>query len=577
MTMNTSILASFARLARTALVLLCLATLGQAPSAQAQSLRGINSDGRDFYVGMMPGIPHPASPFTNTKEQDYFLIGSYQDNNKVTITYFSGTGTPLVGKTLIINKGMCMQVPIDHASMFPTRPGEVLEYKSANIHSDFPVSVQFYSDGSSSGSMYQAIPTSALGKSYVVAAFNDNPLRNNPGSINRDSSSSEFMIIAAYNNTTVTFTPNSTTYAGITGVNSGAGSNGSAHPKTITMMQGQIYWVRSNPQDISDDMSGSTVVSDKPVAVLGGEERALIGDPTGFWTTLDNDLRDMVVEEMTPVADWGSDYPSIPTMPVTSTYASDMTVAGDGDMYRVYTNDPNGMAMDNWQQDPTYGATLYGPNSVSLYQSPAEEFDNIMNPVDLVTDPKSNDAFGNPKKFYAVEYQYFQGHHDWDPNRGTIRGKGANPLSGGGGDTVQDESSGRSANEMDLVPIDRYRLSTVFMVPTNSWYRGYQFVTIITNKDSLRTIVITRNNTSPGSIQSYTPVRQYQIPLHPELIGVTLKMPAGSYVITGNTPFACYSYGRTETVYKDIWGYAAPTGQAYGTLEPNQPKADITP
>ncbi len=539
-----------------------------ATSARAQ---GINSDGTDFFLGFMPGIPHQGTYWSTTPVASYFLICSYQSNNQVNIDYFDGGGNEINGKTLILSGGMCEEVPIDKG-MQPTKPGEIQEYKAAHIHSRYPISVQFYSEGSSSGSSYLAMPTAALGTSYVVAAWLDNPLRNNPGSINRDSSSSEFMIVAPYDNTSVTYTPNSTTYAGTVGVNTGAGHTGSAHPVTITLRRGQIYWVRSNPQDISDDLSGSTIVANKPIVVLGGQERGLDADPS-IWPTLNNDIRNTMFEQMPPVVDWGTDYPSIPTMPAS---IEQVLHTGDGDMYRIYTNDPTGMSMNRWQG--TSPAQQYGPNGVSLYQAPAMEFDNITDPVDLVTDPRSITSSGNLKKMYAVQYLYFQGHHDAGVDTRTGSGKGGTPQSGGG-DATFDETSYRADEMMDLVPIDHWKTSTIFMVPQNSYYGGFQFINVITNKDSLRNITISRNNGSPGTLGTYIPAsRTYQIPLHPELVGLTIKLPSGSYIISGNTPLACYSYGRTEKLYKDIWGYAAPTGQAYGShAQPNPPTADITP
>lgn len=537
---------------------------------------GISSDARDFYVGYMPGIRHPGG-WTGYTENYYVLVCSYQDNNPVTLYYFGADGSEIQGPTKILTKGRCQQILLDRNQMQPARPGEVLEFKAAHIKSRYPISVQLYDEGSSTGGMYQAIPTSALGKSYVIASWFDNPIQNNPGFLNRDSSSSEFMIIAPYDNTNVTFIPNSTTYAGVLGYKSGAGSDGLPHPKTIQMRKGQVYWVRSFSVDASNDLSGSTVVSDKPVAVLGGQERGLLGDPSGWWLSLDNDIRDVMIEQMTPVEDWGSEYPSIPFMPAQNSDPrfSRRLKNGEGNMYRIYTNDPNGGFMNMWKNFP---ASAY-PTGVSLYQSPAATYDNIEDPVDLMVDSKSVDANGNVKKMYAVMYDYFQGGHDSSPGglADGDNGKGSQAQSGGG-DNPQDEDTYKCPNEMDLVPIDRYRTSTVFKIPFNSTYFGYQFINIITNKDSLSKILVTHNGLSPTPLKAITPMKVYQIPLRPELTGLTLKLAAGDYVITGNTPFACYSYGRTETQYKDGWGYAAPTGEAYGShSEPNAPQADIVP
>jgi len=548
---------AFGRFSLPGLVFLSLAGLcSMFGTARAQVVRhGINSYGTDFYLSRMPLIRFSQSwqQVENGPAGGYFLICSIHDNNKVVIDYFSDatTGSPatheIAGKTFIINKGKSVEYPIDQNSLTPDHPGEILQWKSAHIYSDYPITVQFYMEGTSSGQLYQGIPTAALGKSYVIAAWNDCPKANAPNPDNPDSTSSEFMVIAPYDNTTVTITPNSTTIGGNIGYNTGAGSTNTPHPFTINMQRGQIYWVRSAPTDINNDLSGSTVVSDKPVAVLGGQERAFIDDPESQGSYGDEDIRDAMVEEMTPVESWGSDYPAIPDMPASN---PDCNPNGDGDLYRLYSNDPVGINVNMWQY--TSPAQAYGPQGVKVYQAPAADWENVTEPIDLRVDSK--DAAGNTKKMYAVQYQYFQ----WVPAQ---------------------EESYRSENEMDLTPIDHYQMSTIFMVPKNVHYNGYQFLGLITNKDSLSKITITLNGTSSGTLQSFIPwIKQYQIPLHPELVGLTYKLPAGTYMITGNTPFASYSYGRTETDMKTISGYAAPTGQAYGSHnQPNAPKADITP
>ena len=531
------------------------------------SAQGISSSASDFYIGYMPGIRH-ASGFAGVGETYWVFIGSYQDNNTVTVSYFDPNGKEKQVASQVINLGRCARIALDRGQMGPDRPGEVAQYKAAHIQSKYPVTVQCYQEGSSTGGMYQAIPTSALGRSYVIASWFDNPLQDNPGSINRDSSSSEFLIIATYDNTQVTFVPNATTNAGAIGVNSGAGHDGKPHPVSISLNRGQVYWVRSRSNDIANDLSGSTVVSNKPIAVLGGQERGLLGDPTGYWTYLDNDIRDVMVEQMTPVEDWEADYPSIPSMPAPE--VPRLLQAGEGDMYRIFTNDAKGVYINLWQGAP---AQSY-PRGVNLYESPAATYNNIANPVDLLV--STLDSNKVRKKVYAVMYHYFQGQHDVESGGGAGQ-KGGTPESNGG-DQPLDEVTYRCPNEMDLIPYNRFILNTVFMVPLNSVYHGYEFVNIITNKDSLTKMFVQINGQTPVKLSTLTSQKTYTIPLHPELTGRTYQLPAADYLIYGNTPFACYSYGRTQQEYKDGWGYAAPTGEAYGTHdEKTPPRAQSTP
>jgi hypothetical protein len=548
--------------ARYALALLgLLLVLPSTSSAQTSTNGGLRSSGRDFYIGYMPGLRHPSS-WSGIDEQLNVLVGSLQDNNTFTVSYFDNSGHEFGGRQVTLQKGEVNQFPLDRLQLMPTKQGERAEYKSAHITSRYPVTVQVLQEGSSTGGMYQAIPTNALGKDYVAACWYDNPLENNPGYLNRDSASSQFMIIAAYDDTHVTYIPNATTYGGVIGNTTGRGATGKPNPTTVTLRRGQIFWVRSQAVDITNDMSGSQIRSDKPIAVLAGHERALLGDPSGYWTTLDNDVRDILIEQMTPVDDWGSDYPSVPFLPPPS--IARLLANGAGDMYRIYTNQPSGGVMNMWT-DPT--APQKYSRSVSAYQSPTASFDNVEQAVDLLVNSTNPD--GTPKKMYVVMYDYFQGQHDFDDGGSTSQKGGKGP---------QDEMTMVCPNEMNVIPIDRFGLNTVFKVPQRSTYRGYQFINLITNRDSVNKINVIYNRQSPKLLSSYSKRKQYEIPLHPELIGLTYQLAPGDYLIYGNTPFACYSYGRTETQYKDGWGYAAPCGEIYGSRsELLKPKVQIIP
>src|SRR5205085_5149836 len=128
------------------------------------------------------------------------------------LNFFDDAGNEVSGSGKTLMKGRCDQIPIPEAEMRPSRPGSQLEFKAAHITSRYPISVAVYQEGSAAGGMFQAIPTAALGKNYVVAGYFDVTLQDNPTPPGfADSSSSEFMIIATQDNTHVVWTPNSTT------------------------------------------------------------------------------------------------------------------------------------------------------------------------------------------------------------------------------------------------------------------------------------------------------------------------------------------------------------------------------
>ena len=517
-----------------------------ASALRAQTpLHGISSNGRDFYVGIMP----PISLSSDYMAQNAFiLVGSMQDNNTIAISYFDNQGKEFTAGTKVIMKGRAWQFKIVQSNMYPSTPGERAQYKAAHITSKYPVSVQVYEEGSASGEMYTAIPTSALGQNYVVASWFDNPISDNPVVTNYQADSrSEFEIIAAYDSTTVIFIPNATTLGGVIGANSGDSATGVPHPKQILLNRGQVYWVRSVGDNSLNDMTGTSVTSNKPVAVLGGQERALLGDPSAqnLFVAQYSDVRNMLVEEMIPEESWDSEYVSIPFMGPLSSGIDPSD--GYGDMYRVLSDAQNGGEVQAWSSNTSYKGLV-----TNLLQSPAAQYNNITDPEYFLT--ASRLPNGQRVRQSIVMYDYFMGNGSSDITTSIL------------------------PDEMDLVGMSHWPTSTVFLVPKNSQYHGSQFVNIITRKDSLSNINITYNGTPGTTLATYPKVKTYYIPLHPALIGYTFQLASGDYMIWGNTPFSCYSYGRTELQIKSsAWGYAAPTGMLYSFGSPTKASMQAIP
>ncbi|HWF43302.1 MAG TPA: T9SS type A sorting domain-containing protein [Candidatus Kapabacteria bacterium] len=514
-------------------------------SGRAQGARGIDSYGRDFYLGYMPAGGEPNSSDGGMQVRNaYILIGSFTNNNTVTVSYFGDNGTEIGGSSHTIQRGRCWQVMVPSGMMTPDLPGETPQFKAAHIVSKYPVTVQFYMDGSNSGGLYLGIPTSALGKHYVPACYFANPLQDNPSPAPyRDSTSSEFMIVAAYDNTSVTFVPNTTTEKGVIGKNSGDGATGTPHPVHIQLARGQVYWVRSRADNSNNDLTGSTIDANKPIAVLGGQERALLGEP-GSGESLWQDVRNTMIQEMTPVDSWDSEFVSIPFLPPQEANAS---TDGVGDLYRCIADSANAGSMSLYE---------IGSNPVSQqvapFQNPAANWANVQDAVDLLVSSTNDD--GTRQKMYPVQYDYFQDNG------------------------AQDDYAFTAPDEENVVALARFENVAVFKVPQNSYYHGFQFINVITWKDSVAKINVVYNGGPPVPLSSYRKLATYRIPNHPELTGITCSVAPGDYFMYGNTPFACYSYGRTENVIQvGAWGYAAPCGMLYGarTLTP-KPRMSIT-
>ena len=117
---------------------------------------------------------------------------------------------------------------------------------------------------------YLALPTDILGTEYIALGYRNSNVVNG----------SQFALVAAQNATTVTITPTVTTDGRLAGV-----------AYSILLNQGQTYQLR-NTGGAPNDLSGSIISSNKPIAVFGSHQCANI--PPGFT------FCDFVVEQLPP-------------------------------------------------------------------------------------------------------------------------------------------------------------------------------------------------------------------------------------------------------------------------------------
>ncbi len=473
------------------LILLSFCLLPDLISAQQQ---GVPVDGKDFYLGFV----YPS--FNNNPGQQgrdfhgffgvYALVSSYEDNNIVKFAYFDAGGNEVASVSKVIKAKGAVQVPLDIASMKMSEPGDIPEFKACHITAKKPVNVQYFSTGACSGGSYLAIPTPALGKSYVVPSFNDNPDQGAGLSQQQEPAAGFFLIVAAFNGTNVTITPNSTTAGGHIGVNCGTGASGTLRPYTISLSRGQCYWVKGQGKDGDCDMSGSLVVSDKPVAVLGGHENAFLGDVGS--RTLEG--RDFMIEEVIPSEYWDSTgYVSIPMKDGAGTQPGD---AGYGENYRVYTNDVRGAAV------------VMSDCNVALKAMPDGRlaFPTPENNTGCAAELHTTDGH----KFGVMMYD--------------LRDQGnAAPHA--------------AESMMSIVPMSRWRTSFLFYVPANTFevLQNYYINIIGLTRDLERGYIkYAKDNgaLNPLSIGLGSSGKYKVIPNHPELEGARFTVAPGAYYFT---------------------------------------------
>lgn len=467
--------------------------------------QGLSTDGKDFYLGFLyPSYNRVIPAFSAGFFRVYVIISSYQDNTAY-VSYFSEDGIEEAAQPYKIQARKSIQVPLSVSKLRMTDPGDQMkEYKAIHITSKKPVTVQFFSSGASSCGMYAAIPTTLLGKKYVVASYNDNPegelaMVGGRGPTEVDAACGYFQVVGTQNETTVMITPTSTTQGGKhTGVTNGPGSNGAAHPYSISLNRGQCYMVKSHCGAIDNDITGSIVESDKPVAVISGHENAGIGS-VGSRPV---EGRDFMVEQMIPVAHWdNTGYVSVPY--VDSDPAT--TDGSTGEHYRAIVYDSNG---DNVAMHRT-GLTSVG---LQVGKYICGQAYSIGGPVEFTTGTSP-----------FMVYQIDQANHS---------AKQPYPRP----------------SMSQIIPISRWKNAYLWYVPSNVDERlQAYYINIIAPKAKFDSIFVSKGGGKDVLIgqAGLALAGVYQtIPNHPELIGKRFKVVPGSYYARANFPFMIYHYGN---------------------------------
>ncbi|MDP4236140.1 MAG: choice-of-anchor D domain-containing protein, partial [Bacteroidota bacterium] len=262
----------------------------------------------------------------------FFYIATHYEND-VNVSYFDASGVEMPPYHYHILSGNVLELPVNYPLMQVDTASDGTTHKSCHIKSRYPVTVYYLSVGACAGGSYLALPVISLGKNYVAASYNDNPLVGSTAGINNfyypatyDYAGGEFMVVGTEDLTNVKITPTTTTVTGHPGSNTGA-----PHPYTIQLNRGECYLVRSNGRNEDNDMSGSLIEATRPVAVISGHENAMLGGANPYSI----EARDFMVEQMVPIDYWDSTgYIGVPFAE-----PSPPGVEGHGDTYRIYAFD----------------------------------------------------------------------------------------------------------------------------------------------------------------------------------------------------------------------------------------------
>ena len=164
---------------------------------------------------------------------------------------------------------------------------QIVAGMAVHITSDDDVAIYGISSKQYSTDAFMALPIDVLGTEYRTMNYTSSVRGDTPG---------EFWIVGVQDSTNVTIFPKDIT----------ANGTQPGSPIKVLIYKGDVFLVQGVNSDPMNDLTGSLIESDQPIAVLSGHVRTEI--PFGFNnlnTQPPSTSRNHLVEQMPPVSAWG--------------------------------------------------------------------------------------------------------------------------------------------------------------------------------------------------------------------------------------------------------------------------------
>lgn len=231
-------------------------------------LLAADSSGTDFWI---------AFP-TNAPPNDDLILS-------LVITAATSTTGTITNPALAINlpfnvtAGTATTITIPNTALVNTL--DTIESKGLHVTANDPVTLAVFNRRPFTSDGYLALPVDAIGTAYRVGSWRTGL-----------SFGTSMVVLGTENGTTVTIE-----------LTANAGARTAGVPFDITLDAGETFFLHN--ADSTQDLTGSSVVADRPVAVFGGHSCAEV--PTDGWSSCD-----YVVEQMMPIASQGTSFYLLP-------------------------------------------------------------------------------------------------------------------------------------------------------------------------------------------------------------------------------------------------------------------------
>lgn len=330
------------RLLRTILMLL-VAVAGYSGQAVAQDVVSTSGtmglmEGRHYMVAF-PQVWASTSEVPTPKPMLLFI--SSRSRATVTITTPAPSNDAIkLSRTITLQPDEVFQFEVPIPLM--NTESEVKSGYGIAVTGDKPISVSTYQAWMGNGELARHLPVESWGRNYYSMNFYQDRYGQNGNYKYRPG---QILVIAARDNTVVTYTPTVDTEGGRDQPSVRKGQTG-----TVTLNKGETFLIKAKIDEAYNkeyvtDLSGTWIRASRPVGVVSGHTKVAIMrypdvlPPTGMFATEAHFVRNNVHDAMLPFEMAGTEFVTIPVMygplRITGKAAQDAGIEDDrGDVIR---------------------------------------------------------------------------------------------------------------------------------------------------------------------------------------------------------------------------------------------------
>jgi len=213
--------------------------------------------------------------------------------------------------------------------------------RSFYIESTIPVTAHQFNPANNVGvfsnDASMLVPVHSLGKRYRAACWPFQVTNQNTSGL-----ADYLTVVASEDDTEVQVVPRANVLPG-----EGVPQTPAGVPMTVTLDEGQVLQLQSQGGNTSNDLTGSLIDANRPVAVYSGNECAMV--PANYWAC------DHIEEQLHPIEAWGEHYYVVKFEPRGS----------EADIFRVIA-DEDGTEVTTEPELPGFPVTLDGGDFVEF-------------------------------------------------------------------------------------------------------------------------------------------------------------------------------------------------------------------